>query len=89
MVHRVPEVFIAKENLVKGQYYRGQCRNAKVAVWDGYNFWYMRTKWNMVFPEAIHASEDDQVYDVFYAFEPVDPTPEEVVDIITNPEVKP
>lgn len=88
MAHRVPDVFLPKEQLVKNQYYRGKCRNATVAVWDGFNFWYMRTKWNTIYPEAIHAPEDDETYDVFYAFEPVTPVPEEIVDIITNPKTK-
>ncbi len=54
-----------------------------MAVWDGHAFWYMRTKWNMIFPEAIHAPEDDEVYDVFLAREVTTPLPEEIVDMLS------
>lgn len=74
---------IAKKDLVAGTYYRGKCRNSTVAVWSGTEFWYMRNKWNYIFPEAIHAPEDDEVYDVFFAEEPVTPLPEEIVDMLS------
>ena len=46
------------------------------------------TKWGMVFPEAIHASEDDDTFDVFFPFEPVTPTPAEIVDLVAGTKVK-
>lgn len=66
------EDHIPKQDLVKGMYYKGRCRNATVARWDGTRFRYWRTKFNMTFLEYIYCPEDDNVFDVFYASEATD-----------------
>ena len=58
---------IPKQDLVAGEYYYGRCRNAKVARWDGEQFFYWRTKFNCVFKESIKCPEDDSIFDVFVA----------------------
>jgi hypothetical protein len=62
------EPIIKKENLIHGAYYRGKCRNADVARWDGTNecFWHWRYKFGL-FTEQIKCPEDDDYYDVFVA----------------------
>ena len=66
---------IRKTELVHGAYYRGQCRNATVARWNGekQKFIHFRTKFGNVFLEEICCPEDDQVWDVFYAEEVIEP----------------
>jgi hypothetical protein len=60
---------IAKKDLVVGEYYLGDCRNAQIARWDGNMFYHWRTKFGTKFIEAIKHPEDEQYYDVFYPFE--------------------
>ncbi len=70
---------IPKNQLKHGVYYRGRCRNATVARWNGENqkFYYRRTKFGHIFVEAIGRREDDNIFDVFDAFEEiVNPTEE-------------
>jgi hypothetical protein len=56
---------IKKEDLIKGAYYKGVCRNATVARWDGEKFHHWRTKFNIKFLETINCPEDDDIFDVF------------------------
>lgn len=56
---------IPKSELVKGETYQGECRNADRARWDEDNFLYTRTKFGSTYLEAIHHFEDDDGYDVF------------------------
>jgi hypothetical protein len=63
---------IPKEELIVGKMYRGRCRNASEALWDGEVFWYWREKFGFRFEESIHCPEDDDVYDVFEADEVID-----------------
>jgi hypothetical protein len=58
---------IPKNKLIVGQYYRGGCRNAEVARWNGKYFLYWRYKFGDCFLEEICHPEDDKHYDVFYA----------------------
>ncbi len=62
---------IPKDRLKHGVYYRGRCRNATVARWNGENqkFYYRRTKFGYTYVEAIRHREDDNVFDAFKAFE--------------------
>lgn len=60
---------IKKENLMVGHSYKGICRNADVAIWDGKVFWYDRHKFGSVYKESINHFEDDDGYDVFIPFE--------------------
>ena len=57
--------FIPKEDLVIGVWYKGDCRNATVAFWDGTRFTYFRNKFGNWFPETICHPEDDDGYDFF------------------------
>ncbi len=61
--------YIPKMNLIDGAYYNGRCRNASEARWSSKwdCFVHYRTKFNATFLEAIHAPEDENIYDVFYA----------------------
>ncbi|ANJ65197.1 hypothetical protein FROZEN_68 [Erwinia phage vB_EamP_Frozen] len=63
---------IPKEELIVGKRYKGRCRNATEAVWDGKQFEYTRSKFGHTFQEKIYCPEDDDVYDVFYAQQAID-----------------
>jgi hypothetical protein len=56
---------IPKEQLIDGETYIGNCRNASEAVWNGKRFTYMRTKFGTTYPEDINHFQDDDGYDVF------------------------
>lgn len=57
---------IPKSELVVGETYPGECRNARRAVWkENGKFEYMRTKFGSTYPEEINHYEDDNGYDVF------------------------
>ena len=56
---------IEKKDLRVGFYYYGKCRNAKVAVWNGFCFVYMRSKFCQSFPENINHLHDDDGADLF------------------------
>jgi len=56
---------IPKKDLKKNTYYRGKCRNASVALWNGFEFIYVRTKFGSSFNEDIKHPEDDNGYDLF------------------------
>jgi hypothetical protein len=64
---------IARKDLKHGAYYKGSCRNASEARWNGdYNkFVYWRTKFGQTFLEEICHPDDDQVYDVFFVEEEI------------------
>lgn len=59
------ETPIAKRHLVVGRYYRGRCRNASVARWDGSKFHHWRCKFSARFIESINHPEDDNGFDCF------------------------
>lgn len=66
--HNVPVewvVVIPKSELVAGQTYQGNCRNACEAVWNGRVFVYDRCKFGSKYKEEINHFEDDDGYDVF------------------------
>ena len=56
---------IPKKDLIIGQTYLGDCRNAEKAVWKGDHFTYRRIKFGMEFDEDINHFEDDNGYDLF------------------------
>jgi hypothetical protein len=56
---------IPKEELVAGETYIGDCRNASEAVWNGERFTYMRTKFGTTYPEDINHFQDDDGFDLF------------------------
>jgi len=58
---------IPKEQLIKGAYYVGRCRNATVARWNGKEFVHWRYKFGHTYLETINCPEDEQHYDVFVA----------------------
>jgi len=59
-------VVIAKKDLVYG-YYKGKCRNARIAYWDEktQRFYHLRAKFGKIFCETIQHPEDEEHYDVF------------------------
>lgn len=58
---------IKKEDLEHGAYYKGECRNATEARWNGEKqcFVHWRQKFTMIFLEEIKCPEDEKYYDVF------------------------
>lgn len=64
-----PEKWIPKEELIPFAYYKGKCRNAPIAWWDGKKFHYLRSKFGNIFAEEIECPENDRGYDVFFAQE--------------------
>lgn len=80
---------LKKEELEIGKYYYGKCRNAKVAMWDGNVFWYMRTKFSYTYKEDINHLQDDNGYDLFVPLEEVTPKDHEKIkgnDLFTKEE---
>ena len=69
-----------KSDLVHGEYYSGQCRNATVARWNAEHqcFIHWRTKFGFTFLETIKHPDDDQVYDVFLVEKRIDPPEKEI-----------
>lgn len=70
---------IPKNNLQKNKYYQGKCRNTDVALWNGYEFVYMRTKFGHVSIDTINHFEDDNGYDLFIPISEVTPTEKQQV----------
>jgi hypothetical protein len=56
---------VRKSNLKKNHYYYGDCRNANVALWNGFEFVYNRYKFGSYFIETIKHIEDDNGFDLF------------------------
>ena len=74
------EFRLPKADLVKGAYYIGVCRNARIARWDGEKFWHWRLKFGTLFTESIKHQDDDSTFDVFDAIAMVE-TPQSVKEI--------
>jgi hypothetical protein len=73
---------LRKDALVHGSYYRGTCRNARLARWHGRaeRFVHWREKFGQRFLEAIAHPVDEQRYDVFLAVEATLPAPGQDID---------
>ena len=56
---------IPKSQLEIGFIYEGSCRNANKAIWNGFQFEYIREKFGSKFKEKINHFEDDNGYDLF------------------------
>ena len=58
---------IQKKDLVDGQFYAGDHRNATIAKWDAEKnkFIYMRTKWGATYEDDCNHFEDDDGYALF------------------------
>lgn len=58
---------LRKNELEHGNYYKGHCRNASIARWNGINeeFIYIRQKFGDTFLETINHPEDDNGFDLF------------------------
>jgi len=58
---------IPKKDLIHGAYYKGRCRNANEARWNGERqlFIHWRTKYGSTFLEDICHPEDEKRFDVF------------------------
>ena len=65
------DTWIPKEELKVGITYKGKCRNADKAVWNGTRFVYIRHKFGTSFEEEIECPEDDRGFDVFFAQEKI------------------
>ena len=60
------EKMIAKADLIVGATYKGHCRNAQKAMWNGRKFEYIRCKFAFEYLETICHPDDYQEFDVFY-----------------------
>ena len=60
---------IRKEDLVVGKYYKGNCRNASVAKWNGSKFDYMRYKWGSYYKDSLCYPTDEDHFDVFIPYQ--------------------
>lgn len=65
---------ISKSELIKNNYYLGTCRNASVALWNGFEFLYNRTKFGSTYIESINHFEDDNGYDLFIPLRITEPS---------------
>lgn len=63
-----PREWISISDLEEKQWYRGKCRNAQYAIWWQGKFHYLRHKFGTSFWEDINAPENDDGFDVFFAF---------------------
>ena len=65
---------VKKPDLVDGAYYDGHSRNANVARWNAARkvFTHWRDKCGKRFLEDIHHPDDEQTYDVFWAWKKID-----------------
>jgi hypothetical protein len=70
---------IRKSQLLKNHYYYGTCRNANVALWNGYEFLYNRTKFGSTYVETINHLEDDNGYDLFIPLRITEPKEEQKI----------
>lgn len=69
------EKMIAKADLIVGATYKGHCRNAQKAMWNGKKFEYIRRKFAFEYLETICHPDDDQEFDVFYPYELLEEVP--------------
>ena len=70
---------IRKEDLMVGQYYKGNCRNASVARWNGSKFEYMRYKWGSYYKDSLCYPTDEDHFDVFIPYTVVEPSDTEII----------
>jgi len=56
---------IPKKDLLKNHYYKGKCRNATVALWNGFEFVHMRYKFGDFRLDSVNHLEDDNGFDLF------------------------
>jgi hypothetical protein len=56
---------IPKKDLIVGETYLGNCRNAYEATWNGEYFTYNRYKFGILITDTINHFEDDDGYDLF------------------------
>lgn len=79
-----PTNFLAKADLVDGEYYRGRCRNSDTARWCYLDerfgvFLYVRHKFGETYIDEIFHPEDERQMDVFFPFEVIAPAEEKRV----------
>lgn len=68
----LPTTYLSKDSLIAGEYYIGFCRNARIARWDGTQFWHWRQKFSSRFVESIKHPDDEPFFDVFQPVSMVD-----------------
>lgn len=71
---------IRKADLIDGAYYRGRCRHATEARWNGKieQFVHWRNKFGYNYLETIRCPEDEHHYDVFEVEEKIDTPTKEI-----------
>ena len=70
---------IRKEALVVGKYYKGNCRNASVAKWNGGKFEYIRYKWGSYYKDSLCYPTDEDHFDVFIPYAVAEPSEKEII----------
>jgi len=75
-----PEMPVLRMPFVDGAYYRGVCRNARIAryVAAANRFVYMREKLGTVYPESIGHAENDDGFDLFRPYGIIENPPFEI-----------
>lgn len=64
---------IPKDELEINCFYKGSCRNAEIAMWNGTKFVYHRTKFGHKYTEQINHFQDDDGFDLFVPIEKINP----------------
>lgn len=71
------------EAMKTGVIYKGRCRNASYAYWNGEKFIHLRYKFGDTFLENIHHPVNDKHFDVFLVECEADETEEDVIELRT------
>lgn len=77
-------MMIAKDKLIIGGVYKGECRNSDFAYWTGSVFIYLRSKFGNEYLEEIVYPSDDEGFDVFIPWELLDKDDPNTVDLISE-----
>lgn len=74
--------YLKVKELEKGEFYAGSCRNSDLALWNGIEFIYIRSKFGMQSIEKINHIdlEKNEYIDVFIPLEKVVEIPKEIIN---------
>lgn len=77
-INKKHKTYIPLEELIVGECYKGTCRNASFAIWDGKHFIYLRRKFNDEFLDKVECLEKEIGYDIFVPHEKINKNSKEV-----------
>lgn len=63
---------LKKEDLEEWAHYIGHCRNAHIAMWAQWKWWYLRDKFGNIYTDRVEAMEDYQGWDIFVPVKKID-----------------